>query len=240
MSLTEITPVQLPLGVSLSDTFTFDNFLSAENEFVTQSLHDSLLQTDFQFVYLWGAANSGKSHLLQACCAQAANQSETASYIPCRQFSETGPEVLDGLDTLQLVCIDDIDQVAAKVEWEQKLFALFNALRDRESTLIVSASKNIPECGFQLVDLLSRLQWGLSLRLLLLGDEQKAQALMLRCQDRGIEVNIDVIHWLIKHISRDMGSLYQFMDTTIEQAIVQHRRITIPFIKLLRSDNYKS
>ena len=99
----------------------------------------------------------------------------------------------------------------------------------------MSANHNIVECGFQLPDLLSRLQWGLSLRLSLLSDEEKAEALMLRCQIRGIDINMDVISWLIKQVTRDMGSLYHFMDQSIEQAIKQRRRMTIPFIKSLRN-----
>ncbi len=217
----------------MGDPYTFDNFLPASNGIVIESLNDFLLQEDFQFIYLWGASNSGKSHLLQACCARAAYAGESASYIPCRQFVEAGPGVLEGLDNLRLVCIDDVDLVAGKPDWEQTVFSLFNALRDHEARLIVSASQNMTECGFDLPDLLSRLQWGLSLRLLLLADEEKAEALMLRCQSRGIDVNMDVINWLIKHITRDMESLYQFMDKAIEQAIKQGRRVTIPFIKSL-------
>ena len=125
MSPAEIK-VQIPLGVSLSDTYTFDNFLPASNGFVTKSLLDFLQQDDFQFIYLWGAQNSGKSHLLQACCAQAASRGESASYTPCRQLHDAGPAVLEGLDNLRLVCIDSIDVVAGKPEWEEKLFALFN------------------------------------------------------------------------------------------------------------------
>jgi len=235
MSPAEIK-VQIPLGVSLSDTYTFDNFLPASNGLVTESLLDFLQQDDFQFSFLWGAANSGKSHLLQACCAQAASLGASASYTPCDQFRGAGPAVLEGLENLRLVCIDSMDLVAGKVEWEEKLFSLFNSLRDHNAKLIVSASHNILECGFQLPDLISRLQWGLGLRLLLLSDEEKAEALMLRCQIRGIDINLDVISWLIKHITRDMGSLYLFMDQSIEQAIKQGRRMTIPFIKSLGAD----
>lgn len=217
----------------MGDPYTFDNFLPTSNALVIQSLYDFLSQEDFQFIYLWGASNSGKSHLLQACCAQAAYAGESACYVPCRQFTEAGPGVLEGLDNLRLVCIDDADLVAGKPDWEQTLFLLFNALRDRDARLIISASQNSAECGFVLPDLFSRLQWGLSLRLLLLSDDEKSEALMLRCQSRGIEVNMDVINWLIKHIARDMESLYQFIDKAIEQAIKQGRRITIPFIKSL-------
>ncbi|VAW77678.1 Chromosomal replication initiator protein DnaA [hydrothermal vent metagenome] len=225
--------VQIPLGVSLSDTYTFDNFLPAANGLVTKSLLDCLQEDEFQFIFLWGAKNSGKSHLLQACCAQAASQGESASYTPCHKFHSAGSNSLEGLDNMRLVCIDSIDKVAGKPDWEETLFALYNALRDHNGVLIVSAEHNILECGFQLPDLLSRMQWGLSLRLLLLTDEEKTEALMLRCQIRGIDINIDVINWLIKHITRDMESLYQFMDQAIEQAIKQGRRITIPFIKSL-------
>ncbi len=62
-------PMQLPLGVKLRDEATFDSFYSGPNAPLLTLLHALAdpAQTPVEHcVYLWGAPDSGRSHLLQA------------------------------------------------------------------------------------------------------------------------------------------------------------------------------
>ena len=59
---------QLTLSVALRDDATFDNFYAGTNTTVLQCLQDFAGLQSEPFVYLWGPAASGRSHLLQACC----------------------------------------------------------------------------------------------------------------------------------------------------------------------------
>ncbi len=60
---------------------------------------------------------------------------------------------------------------------------------------------------------------------------------MLRAKVRGFELPEEVARWLQRRYPRDMGTLYQLLDTLDSAALVAQRRLTLPFIRsvLLRA-----
>ena len=90
------------------------------------------------FVYLSGSKGSGKSHLLQGICHRALSEGLSTLYLPALSILE--PEVLEGLEQVDLICLDDIDDVLALPDWQRALFHLINAVKDAGSTIIVSSS----------------------------------------------------------------------------------------------------
>ena len=65
--------------------------------------------------------------------------------------------VLEGLESLSVVCIDDIEQILGDREWEIALFHLINAVRDHRRRLVVSALTPANQLAVELKDLHSRL-----------------------------------------------------------------------------------
>ena len=62
-------PIQLPLGVRLRDDATFANYYPGANA-AALGYVERMCETDADWaenlIYLWGAADVGRSHLLQA------------------------------------------------------------------------------------------------------------------------------------------------------------------------------
>ena len=127
----------------------------------------------------------GRSHLLQAACLRFEQRGEAAVYLPLAEVAEYGPELLDGLDQSELVCLDDLDAVAGRADWEEALFHLFNRLRDSGRRLLLAATASPRELPVQLPDLQSRLTLALVFQLHALSDEDKLRALQLRASRRG-------------------------------------------------------
>ena len=113
--------MQLPLRIGLRDSATLANFYPGDNAVLIHTLQ----QVAEPFIYVWGGAGSGKSHLLQALC----HAETTAAYLPLGELRELGPAVLDGLEAMSLVCVDDLQAVAADPGWETALFHLYNRVR---------------------------------------------------------------------------------------------------------------
>ena len=90
-------------------------------------------------LYCWGSVGSGKTHLLQACCRHADELARTAAYLPLQDSLELPPELLQGWEHYQLVCVDDIDAVAGHAAWEEALFHCFNRIREAGGRLLVSS-----------------------------------------------------------------------------------------------------
>ena len=215
---------QLPLAVRLNDSATFDNYFAAGND---NAVH-ALQANREAFIYLWGVSGTGKTHLLQAACHAVGN----SVYIP---LGEEGivPEMLEGMETLPLMCLDNVDAVAGDVAWETALFHLYNRLRDLNHQLIVAASMSPTALPIQLADLKSRFSWGVSYQLTELSDTDKVLAMQARAHHRGMHLPTEVAEYLLKRYPRDMVSLFELIERLDEGSLVAKRKLTIPFVREL-------
>ncbi len=231
----DLAPEQLALGVRLNDDATFANFYAPENSPNAATL--ALLQQQAvgvgeAFVFIWGAAGVGLTHLLQASCHTAQAAGRSVQYLPLKDLAGFAPEALfDGLETVDLVCVDALDAVAGRPDWERSLFHLYNRLRDSGGCLLVAAHQSPRGLPLELPDLRSRLQWGLVCQLRPLSDEDKQRALQLRAQARGLTLADDVAQFIVQRAPRDMNDLFCCLHRLDHASLAQQRKLTIPFVK---------
>lgn len=229
-------PQQLSLGVSLSDDATFENYYVSpreiQNSLVLNSLRELLNGSQDPYIFLWGAKGAGLSHLLQASCREAQIKGLSIHYMPLQDMLAYNPEeVFSDLEQLDLVCLDNLDAVVGKREWEVAIFAFFNASRDRKKSLIVSAHQNPRELTFALEDLRSRFQWGTTYHVAQLTDIDKQHALQIRAKARGLELSDEVAQFLIMRLPRNMPELFSTLVKLDHASLAEQRKLTIPFIK---------
>jgi DnaA family protein len=219
---------QLALPLRLADHAVFDSFLATGNETLVAMLRDLADGGEGAGCYLWGAASCGKTHLLQAVCDIAGDESV---YVPLSDFADAPPELLDGLIQRTLICIDDIEAIAGKAEWEQALFGLYNQAQAEGCRLIVAANNAPRSSTLALADLRSRLSQLPTFQLQDLGDVETRQALQLRARHRGLDLPDETAQFLLSRSRRDMASLYGLLDKLDTEALRAQRRLTIPFVK---------
>jgi DnaA family protein len=185
--------------------------------------------------WLCGPAGAGKTHLLQAICA-AASERVRAGYVPLGEVAALGVGVLEGFPQLGCLCLDDIDRVAGKLEWEHAIFALLREIEDAGGRLVLSAVAPPALLDWALPDLGSRCTAAAVLPLRVLDEAEQQEALTLRARLRGFELPEETLRWLQRRFPRDMRSLYELLDALDEAALAAQRRLTIPFIReVLRS-----
>src|SRR3990167_1265490 len=114
-------PSQLTLGLSLKDEATFDNFYSDNNAEIVSELKKISGGVGERVIYLCGARVQGRSHLLQACCHYAHQKQLSSVYLPLSHLLSFSPEMLNGLETLSLVCLDDLHVIAGIPAWEEAI-----------------------------------------------------------------------------------------------------------------------
>ncbi|QOL25190.1 DnaA inactivator Hda [Thalassotalea sp. LPB0316] len=225
---------QLTLKVQLPDDETFASFQVGENQSVVNELRSFIegnSQYQTQAMYLFGPTSVGKSHLLHASCAFAEAQQQSSI---CMSFSELmsfTPEVLDGLEFYDVICLDDIDLIAGKKDWEQAVFDLFNRVIEQQHKLIICGQQSVKQLNISLPDLVSRLGWGYVESIKALSDDDKVSAIQLRAHQRGLILHLDVAKFLFNRVERDMKSLVSSLDELDKASIRDKRKITIPFIK---------
>ena len=222
---------QLPLGLQLQASARFSNFLAGPNEELLGQLMQTAGGTGEPFFLLWGAAGSGKSHLLQAGCHLAADQGRTAAYVSLKDNTDLSPELLEGWESYQLVCVDDIHLIAGNQRWEEALFNLYNRIREQRGSLVVSSISMPAGHAFCLPDLVSRLGWGLVYQLNPLNDEQRLTALQQRARQRGCEMPAETGRYLLRRLPRDMPALFALLDKLDQASLAAQRKLTVPFVK---------
>ncbi|MCH5378107.1 MAG: DnaA/Hda family protein, partial [Planctomycetes bacterium] len=186
--------------MQLADHAVFASFHAAGNETLVATLRGLAAGESSGGCWLWGAVSTGKTHLLQAVCDLAGDQSV---YLPLDMLAEAGPDVLDGLARRAIVCIDDVDAIAGDRAWEVALFNLCNDLQEAGHQLVVSAAAAPRESGFSLPDLESRLSRLPVFQLRALDEAERAAALQLRAGHRGIELPDETASFLLRRVPRD-------------------------------------
>lgn len=202
---------QLLLDIQPAAKPTLANFVAGRN---AEALHSLQLatrgQAEARFIYLWGAAGSGKSHLLQAC-SELARQNGTP-----------------------LLVWDDVHRLSEPQQIE--LFNVYNQLRANTSegaAALIAAGEAAPgQMGLR-EDLATRLSWGLVYQLHGLSDAEKAQALKAHAIERGISLPDEVVDYCLRHLRRDLPTLMATLNALDEWSLTAQKPVTVPMLRKL-------
>ena len=222
---------QIPLPIRLDIHARFSTFVAGENQVVLDHLLGISAGQRAQILWIWGPSGSGKSHLLQALCTSENDSGRPAIFLPMKSPGLPGPGVLDGLEALDLVAIDDVEQIAGVNDWEHALFALYNELLTQEGCLLMTASRPPSVIAFSLPDLASRAAGAVVYRLEPLGEDAVLIALKEHASCRGLELPDASAHYLMRHVERNMSALCGSLEKLDVASMVSQRRLTVPFIR---------
>jgi DnaA family protein len=220
---------QLPLAVRLRATCRLDNFVAGPNAPAVEALRAWLRRDLAGHVYLRGGSSTGKSHLLQGCCARAAQDGERVAYLPLEAVASVDPAVLEGMESAAFACVDDVDGVAGDVRWEQALFRFYNDAEAAGTRLLFAGRRGPP--AFAMPDLRSRLAGALALDLVPVDDSQRAAVLRRHAEERGIRLGEDAIAYILSRHPRDLSRLVGLVEALDGYALAAQRRVTAALVR---------
>lgn len=220
---------QLTLSLDTAPATSFDSFhVDESNVLVRDSLRafaDGVLD-DLQ-VFLWGDTGTGKSHLLSAACQMFSHKGYRVAYLPGEIVNHIG--ALEGMEHCDLLCIDDLQRLDHASEVD--LFHCINRCRETGTRIILAADRSPDELGLKLMDLQTRLAWGLVFQVQPLSEEGLRNAFRQEIQARSLEASDEVLSFVLRRFPRRMASLKYVVDTLDEVSLSEQRRITIPLVK---------
>ncbi|MBU1666453.1 MAG: DnaA regulatory inactivator Hda [Gammaproteobacteria bacterium] len=207
---------QLILDLRPDSPPDFSNYLPGPNIEALAALHAHVPGSACEpLLYLWGEAGVGKSHLLHAWAGAAG-----AALLPAR---ETLPE-----PPIPALAVDDVEALDA--DNQIRLFGLINSAREQGGLLL--ASGTLPPAQLALrPDLATRLAQGLVFRLLPLSDADKAAALVIRAEGRGLRLPDEVTRYLLTHTRRDLPRLLATVDALDTFSLSRKRPVSVPLLK---------
>ena len=222
---------QLALDIKPSEDATLANFcvLPSLDEISAVIGGKKANISQHQYLWLYGASCSGRSHLLQAACEKVTGR---AQYLPLSQLiSYPAKDVLDDLSSLELIALDDIHLIAGNPDWEEAVFKTFNSAHSSGCRMIFSANQPASVIDFGLSDLRSRLSWSVSYHLPCLDDSDKAAVLSFRASRLGLDLAHDVANFIVHRADRNLANLIELLDILDTASLKNNRSLTIPFVK---------
>jgi DnaA family protein len=225
---------QLPLSLALSDAPRFDSFHPGPNAAVVALLKELAAGEGTGSLVLHGVRGTGKTHLLQAAAHQASERKHQAVYLPLHSFIAETPAALQGLESAQLLCLDDIEAALPDRSWALALLRLMDAVRARGGRCVLSAA--VPPAQLAaaaLPDLGTRLTSCAVFGLKPLDDADLSLLLQTRARLRGLELGQEVAEFLLRRLPRDIPALMAALDVLDRSSLSAQRRLTIPFVQQL-------
>ena len=219
---------QLPLHVRLRDSARFASFVPGRNEEAFALLAGGWSSLP-RALWLWGRAGTGKSHLLQAACADTGERGGMAAYFDLA--TAPAEAVLEGCEAFDLVSLDSLDAVVSDAGWNAAIFRLYTLLQDGRGRLVIASTAPPASLAFALPDLRSRLLAASVHQLHELDEAGQLAALQLRATRRGLDLSADAALYLVHRLPRDLHSLFAVLDQLDEASLAAQRRLTIPFLR---------
>ena len=125
---------QLALDITAPPVPSFEHFVVGANAEAIMHLRAACAGSGERFVYLWGEAGCGRTHLLKAVTQ--VDDGRNAAYVACSADSRFDDEAT-------LLAVDDVERLGAQAQIA--LFNRYNALRETGGGLIVSGC--VPPVG---------------------------------------------------------------------------------------------
>ena len=222
---------QLALGVQLSDTADFDSYFPGPNADAVALLRGYAGGAPGGGVLVFGASATGKTHLLHALIRDAAARGLSVAYLPLRELTSDGPQILAGIEDRAVICLDHFEAAIADQSWSLALLRLIDTLRAVHCHFVLSAGAAPERIEGVTADLRTRLAACTVAGLKPLSDAQRSALLRSRAKARGLELPDDVVRWLLSHLPRDPHTLIAALDRLDQASLAEQRRLTLPFVQ---------
>ena len=223
-------PRQLALQIQINERASLNNFfVSKKNNKTIQILKNILLGSDKGVqIFIDDLGSNGKSYLLQAICNDFSNSNNSSIYIPMQEAINLDPSILEGVSELNLICIDDIDLINKRREWEIALFNLINECYEKECFLLLSGSINKLEA---IPDLVSRIKKMETLRLEAINDDELLKATKAISKNLNIEISQKNMNYLINNSKRDIKTIFRTLSQLEKESLERKKSIGLNLIK---------
>ena len=215
---------QLALDIAPPPAPALENFVPGRNAEVVVALYAlANAASSERFVYLWGGAGSGRSHLLRAVVTAARGNGLRAEWFDARHSVDAAADDI-------VWAADDVHQLDAV--GQIALFSLHNRVHAGGGALIASGNAAPAQLALR-ADLTTRLASGLIYHVHGLDDGEKAAALGQHASARGFQLPQEVVDYLLRHAQRDLPSLLALLEALDRYSLETKRAITVPLLREL-------
>jgi len=200
-----MTQSQIPFDLGYKTAFSRDDFFVSESNREAVAWIDKWPDWPAPALIIYGAKGAGKTHLTEAWRQKAG--------------------------AAEIAVIDDIDTLIGNRAEEEKVFHLYNVLKEKGGHMLVTASTAPAVWNFTLPDLKSRLMAAPAVSLGMPDDNLIAAVLTKLFSDRQIFVSQEVVQFIVPRIERSLDAVGNIVDLIDRKALTEKRAVTVPLVR---------
>ncbi len=210
---------QLLLEFDLKQNYMTDDFYVNKSNFFAYSLIEKWPNWEKNIINIHGEKHSGKTHL-----ANIFMKKNKAYKIVAKEFND---ESLKKFKIFENLILDDFDE---NID-ERLMYTLFNVADQDNKYILINSLKPINELNFKLEDFISRAKNCIYAKIENPDDELMFAILLKNFSDRQINVEKKLIDFIIKHIDRSYGKIYEFVYKLDQISLKKKKSIDFKIIK---------
>lgn len=213
---------------------TFDSYYSNDpsNENIIECIKSIFASKNSQ-IFIWGENCSGKSHILYSTCNYFSKDDKKCVYLPLKDYKSFNEDIISSFDEYDLICIDDIDYIFGLKEWEYSFFNLVNRVINKSKKIIYTSSSSPNSKNIKLLDLQSRLSWGLVFKINNADDFIKEKILKKIIIEKEYNISLKICSYLLKREERSMLPLIDIIHKVGHHSFATNKKVNIKDLRAI-------
>ena len=210
---------QLLLNFDLKQNYKNEDFYVNKSNFFAYNLIDKWPRWEKNILNIYGEKHCGKTHL-----SNIFKKKYKAFKIQANEFTNQN---LKEFKIFESLILDDFDE---KID-EKLMYTLFNIASQDNKYILINSLLPINQLKFKLDDFISRTKNCLFAKIDKPDDELMFAILLKNFSDRQITIEKKLIDFIIKHIDRSYGKIYEFIYKIDELSLKKKKSIDFKTIK---------
>jgi len=210
---------QLLLKFDLKQNYKDEDYYVNKSNFFAFSLIEKWPRWEKNILNIYGEKHCGKTHL--------SNIFKKRNKAFKMQANEFNNESLKEFKIFESLILDDFDESID----EKLMYTLFNIADQDNKFILINSLVPISELHFKLEDFVSRTKNCIFAKIENPNDELMFASLLKNFSDRQISIEKKLIDFIIKHIDRSYGKIYEFIYKLDEISLKKKKSIDFKIIK---------
>tara|TARA_B100001123_G_C14893057_1_gene860687 strand:+ start:41 stop:766 length:726 start_codon:yes stop_codon:yes gene_type:complete len=226
---------QLNLDVKLDGSIRLENFIVCPStELILKVSEEFILRSEeTKTLFLWGKKGVGKNYLLQGINQRFVEKNVNSLFISFKNNKYEDPKIFDGLEELEVIFVESLEDFPFSEDWEVSLFNLINACFATNCQLLISANMPVKDLPINLPDLKSRLLAFPAFELPEINEEEKLTAMRESAERKGWVLEDKVLSYILTHASRNLSDLLKLLNDLDNFSLEKKRKVTTTLVREL-------
>ncbi len=250
----ESDDVVVDIDPQLNFKYTFENYCGSESNklplAVAHAIADHPDDVTYNPLFIFGSTGVGKTHLIQAVGIKIKEHNPQARvlYLTARIFEHQFttarlqnkiPDFINFYQSIDVLLLDDIHELAGKVGTQNTFFHIFNHLHQHRRQLIMTSDRRPSDLDGLIPRLLSRFKWGMTVELAKPDYQLRREVLQMRAAQDGIVIDGDVLDFIAQNVTDSIRELEGIMVSLLGHAAILNVDIDLNLARSVISNSVK-